>query len=381
MSERLPINHDVLRWARETANYSVDDVVIKLKKKSVDAEAVEQWESGIGSPTYSQLETLAYDIYRRPLAVFFLPEPPVEEIGARSFRSLSNSEYAEIPPAVRFLLRKAKSFQLGLYDVFDGVNPAEKSLITNQVELTPQSNIVKAAKQVRELLSVTLEIQVEQDSVDSAFKLWRETMNSAGVFVFKDAFKQDDYSGFCLYDDLFPLIYINNSQVTGRQIFSLFHELAHLLLRTDGIDREGSFSHSKIETFCDSFAGEFLVPDAVFLEQVDQEVDAEDCIALAEYFNVSREVTLRKALNHKKISYNKYASIMKAWRKGTDKKGTGGSYYNNQGVYLDRVFAERAFSKYYQDKFSIDQLADYLNVKVQSIPGIEHRMLNNGVAA
>jgi Zn-dependent peptidase ImmA (M78 family) len=56
------------------------------------------------------------------------------------------------------------------------------------------------------------------------------------VSVFKDAFRVDDYSGFCLYDDEFPLIYVNNSTSKTRQIFTLFHELAHLISHTSGID-------------------------------------------------------------------------------------------------------------------------------------------------
>ena len=52
-------------------------------------------------------------------------------------------------------------------------------------------------------------------------KAWRKTLLDVGIFVFKDAFRVDDYSGFSLYDDVFPIIYVNNSSAKTRQIFTL----------------------------------------------------------------------------------------------------------------------------------------------------------------
>src|SRR3546814_17029352 len=49
------------------------------------------------------------------------------------------------------------------------------------------------------------------------------------------AFRTDDFSGFCLYDEEFPIIYVNNSSAKTRQIFTYFHELAHLVFHTSGI--------------------------------------------------------------------------------------------------------------------------------------------------
>ncbi|KKL56723.1 hypothetical protein LCGC14_2242570, partial [marine sediment metagenome] len=37
-------------------------------------------------------ERLAYEIYKRPLALFFFPEPPEEETPKESFRTLPQEE-------------------------------------------------------------------------------------------------------------------------------------------------------------------------------------------------------------------------------------------------------------------------------------------------
>ena len=66
MKERIPVNPDVLRWARATAGWSVEDIALRMKK---DIDVVIAWESGEESPTYVQLEKLAYQIYKRPIAL------------------------------------------------------------------------------------------------------------------------------------------------------------------------------------------------------------------------------------------------------------------------------------------------------------------------
>jgi len=68
-------------------------------------------------------------------------------------------------------------------------------------------------------------------------KYWRQAVEEAGVFVFKNSFKQKDISGFCLRDEDLPIIYLNNSTSKTRQIFSLLHELAHLLLNMNGLSK------------------------------------------------------------------------------------------------------------------------------------------------
>ena len=50
MSEPISINHNVLKWARETAGLAVDDVVERMKRKRVTTETVLSWENGESSP-------------------------------------------------------------------------------------------------------------------------------------------------------------------------------------------------------------------------------------------------------------------------------------------------------------------------------------------
>jgi len=87
------VNPAVLVWARERSGLSIEQVADALDKSSL---VVRDWESGKASPTYVQLEKLAYSVFRRPLALFFFPKPPEEPDPHQSFRTLPDFEIDEL---------------------------------------------------------------------------------------------------------------------------------------------------------------------------------------------------------------------------------------------------------------------------------------------
>jgi len=46
-----------------------------------------------------------------------------------------------------------------------------------------------------------------------------------------------------------------------------------------------------------------------------------------------------------------------------------------QASYLSEKYAQLALSNYYRGAISVEQLADYLNVSVKNVPGIEYYIL------
>lgn len=217
------VNPTILRWARERSGMSVQDVAGKFKKQ---ADNIEQWESGETSPTYVQLEKLAYELYKRPLAIFFFPEPPNEPSPQQAFRTLPEAEADSLWPDTRYAIREGQSMQLSLNELNYDRNPNER-LIFRDVQARLTDNPIALARQVREYLGFTLHMQTTSANEKEALEHWRDAVQDAGVFVFKRSFKQKEVSGFCLLDREFPLIYINNSTPASRQTFTLLHELAH----------------------------------------------------------------------------------------------------------------------------------------------------------
>jgi Zn-dependent peptidase ImmA (M78 family) len=369
MPEGIAVNGDVITWARERAGLSPQEAAQKFPK-------IAAWETGAALPSYPQLESMA-DEFRIPIAVFFFPERPNVPRIEETFRTLPDTEFARLPRRIQFLLRKAKAFQLGLHELTQGRNPAER-LITRDVEFTARMSADAVAARVRDYLGMSLEQQTAWRNVDEALKEWRQALYGVGIFVFKDAFREESFSGFSLYDDVFPIIYVNNSAAKTRQIFTLFHELGHLLFHTSGIDPLDDQYVERlperprhIEVLCNRFAAQFLVPEkafeASFAGQRPTERTAE---ILAQRFHVSREFIFRKFLDRDLITHEEYGRAARQWA-AQRQEGSGGNPYWSKLAYLGRDYVALAFNQYHQNRIDETQLGEYLDTKPKNVGTLE----------
>ena len=96
-----------------------------------------------------------------------------------------------------------------------------------------------------------------------------------------------------MYDETFPIIYVNNSSSRTRQIFTLFHELAHLLFHTSGINtRDGESGEGlsplgrRVEVICNRFAAD---PASHVALQKRYSQPCSERRNLADRYHVSRE--------------------------------------------------------------------------------------------
>lgn len=377
------IQPKVMVWARQTIGLSIAEVAQRLKRTEVEIKA---WESGEASPSYPQLEKLAYQIYKRPLAVFFLPEPPEEATPEREFRTLPQADLQTLEPNTHLQIRRAHAFQLALMELFDESNPSDR-LIWKDISLSRSNSVIEQASSIRARLGISLEAQASWKDDELALKHWRHAIEEAGIFVFKAPFKQKDISGFCLRDDHFPIIYLNNSTTKTRQTFSLFHELAHLLLSVNGLSKfDQSYIERlpdegrQIERFCNAIAAEVLIPISDFQQQARQfpadiERASEQLFSdLAARYGVSREAVLRRFLDQNRVSAAFYEQKAKAWS-AQKKPGEGGDWYASQNVYLSDRFAKEVVSRHYRQQISMEQASDLLGIKPKNFAGLEQLIL------
>ena len=333
MAAQLPITPAVLRWARIRSGYSLEE----LENKKQFAR-IRQWECEDSNvyPTYNQLEGLA-DKFKVPVAVFFFPEPPDVPTINKTFRTVESTFIDGLPPRITYLLRKAKAFQLSLSELHTEPLQTE-SLITRQLANPTTKNFTELAMQVRNYLGITVQQPTKWRDENEALAAWRQALTGAGIYVFKDQFRVEGYSGFCLFDEHFPIIYVNNTNTKTRQIFTLFHELAHLLFQTSGIDfneynrdQIEYLESSKIEIDCNKFAANFLVPDYEF-EQIYQPTDKSEHSVeqIAEYFHVSRELIYQKILDRNNITQSQYKTAVSQSSAQIKPKTSGGDFYRTR---------------------------------------------------
>lgn len=372
--ETLPATPTVIQWARVRAGFSLDEASETFKK-------IAAWEAGMASPSYKQLEDMA-DKFKVPIAVFFFPAPPNVPSIAETFRTLPEQEFEHMPPRIRLLLRKAKAYQLNLMELTGGTNPAPRHIIRD-IAFRESMSIASAARRVRRYLDIPIEEQSTWSNDEVALEKWRRALESVGVSVFKDAFKVPNYSGFCLYDDAFPIIYVNNSNAKTRQIFTLFHELAHLLFHTSGIDtltddfiQRLPDDAKRIETVCNSFAAEFLLPEQAFNAAFEGRPPTEATAEyLADLFHVSREFIYRRFRDRGLISQAEYESASRRWAEQQRTGEGGGNYYYTKIAYLGSNYINLALSQYYQNHIDEAQLAEYLDIKPRNLSAFEEYAL------
>src|SRR4030042_4366060 len=95
----------LLGWGRRSAGLDIESAARKVQVKR---ECLERWERGESRPTLTQLRKLGR-AYKRPIAVFYLPEPPEDFQALRDFRRLPGAVSAVESPELRFEIRRAQS--------------------------------------------------------------------------------------------------------------------------------------------------------------------------------------------------------------------------------------------------------------------------------
>lgn len=374
----MPITPAVVTWARKHAGFTLDEARQRHP-------GIELWETGDDQPTYPQLEELAQTL-RKPVAVFFFPEPPKVPSLRGSFRTIPDNEFERLPRPLRTMLNRAASLQLSLAELHNHVNPAPRHILRS---LSPEERGVRhLAARARSFLGVSLSAQQGWKDVKTAFGAWRTALETHGVAVFKDAFKLASVSGFCLFDLEFPVIYVNNSKPLTRQVFTLFHELGHLLFRTSGVDPADHIftdldppSPEHIERLCNGFAAEFLVPQDVLDREIPLAPPTRGRVAeLAKRFHVSREVILRRFRDQGLVSSEEYQAAVEEWASewasDGSGKGDGGTWYVTHLAYLGVPYTRLVFSRLRQGHIDESAAADYLLTVPRNLDVLETHLLN-----
>lgn len=371
------INPLILTWARERVGLSIQELATRMKRSP---DEIRKWESGEKMPAYGSLEDLAYKYFQVPLAIFFFPNPPDIQDPINKFRRLPEYELSRFSDDTYKKIRFAQGFQDSLSIILENYEIPKKIF----KDISTEGILIKnLAQKARKYIGISVRDQSSFQSSRDAFKQWRHAFEEVGVFTFKDSFKDLFISGFCLLDNDYPIIFINNSNSFTRQIFTLVHELGHILFGVNGVtdvdDTYLSFleeSDLNIEILCNQFASEFLVPDKSFQNDIDW-FENEGITAvpkIANQYFVSREVILRKLKDNNAVSEELYREKSHEWNQDylrNKKKSSGGNYYLTKVSYLGESFTKSAFIQYQKGGFERADLAAHLNCKAKNLNKLE----------
>ncbi len=375
-SFNVSVEPTVLIWARESIGMGIEDVVKKIK--GITTDTIREWEKkdGVAKPTFAHIERLS-TIYKRPLSAFLLPVPPKETAFPTDFRTLPSQEKQPLKPKTYLAIRKARRFQYSAIELI-------KELGEESKKLSIKANLSDNPETLAEKMRIQFGVKGFPSSVyftkEAALDEWIKTLENNGILVFQISITMNKkIRGFSLIDEDIPVVVLRRSDETSAKIFTLFHELAHLLLREGGICdlEESDISHEK---FCNHFAGAFLVPKDKLLNH--SVVKANEKIRgcpdnflkdIAWDFKVSKEVILRRLwildLTTKEYYHKKHEEWESKYKEpfGRGKKDEIKICLQERG----KKYISMAFDAYERKKIDGVGLADYLGVTSDKISKIK----------
>jgi Zn-dependent peptidase ImmA (M78 family)/transcriptional regulator with XRE-family HTH domain len=382
VAEKAYITPKVLKWARESAKMTLEIAASKVNKT---AEQIEEWEEGISYPTIKQAEKLA-KIYKRPFALFFLPEVPSDFQPLQDFRK---SDSKELTTGSVFIIREIRQKQNWLSEVIEESGDPILPFI-GKYSISDDPKIV-----AKDILN-TLEVSGDFSRESSPIKYWIDKIESKGIFVSRTSFihsrlllDKDELQGFAISDPYAPFVFINSQDWDAPQLFTLIHELAHLWIAETGISNDielDSSNNNPVERFCNDVAANVLMPENI-VRSLDYSTyySSNSIYRQAKLMGVSSYALLVRSMKLSLISIPMYNALKKEVQKDfeefvkkeEEKKGKAKQSKGGPNPYLLRVNKNsRLFTQFVLDAFrggSIEptQASTLLNTSINNFSKLE----------
>jgi Zn-dependent peptidase ImmA (M78 family)/transcriptional regulator with XRE-family HTH domain len=252
MVTRIPIVPKVIRWARERNNLTLPEAAKRLKCDQATLEQIED-ENAPLRPTATLFRRMA-EVYLLPEATLLRAVPPQDGPLPKDFRSFDGVP-VDLSYETICALRRVEHRQEALARLAEMDNVIlAPNLPIHSLKEKPEQLGANFRKQLGFPVLEQLQFTPER-----AFTRWRVLVENLGVSVYVEPFGADDTRGSSVFSNAFPAIIIDqNEKFPGAKLFTLFHELCHLLIRQAGIS---DFKpKNSVEAFCNRFASAFLMP-------------------------------------------------------------------------------------------------------------------------
>lgn len=301
-SFEVDVKPELLVWAREYMGLSLEQAAEAIGRTPFE---LQWWEEGApGGPSLPQLRKLA-DVYGIPVATFYLQQPPaLKPRIVTDFRRRANTELRTWSTKLRQEFQRIERQRAILIRLADTDRGASSSL--PHVVLT--APVEDEATRIRAWLGIPPNAHLEWRSRSEALNAWIDAIETHNILVFQTSgISLREMRGFSLSDALFPVIVLNGTDPLNGRIFTLLHELVHILLGQGGLcdlvtqTGKSDRDHRTIERFCNAVAASILLPtqvlkgDEVLAGATHRTVWTDKVLAkLAEKYRVSREAVLRR---------------------------------------------------------------------------------------
>jgi len=340
---RIAVAREMLSWARQRARLDFDYLSKTFPRLS-------DWEQGKIHPTLKQLEDYANKTHL-PVGVFFLPEPPKEDLPIPDFRIMGTTPYDRPGPDLLETIYICQQRQEWYRDYakIHGMEPL--GFIGSK---TLDDDIIQVAIDISTTLHFNFNQRQQTPTWAYALRMFVDQVEKQGIMIMISGvvgsnnyrkLDPEEFRGFLLADELAPLIFINSNDTISAKIFTLAHELAHLWLGKSGVSNMlmDAIPDEKTERWCNQVAAEFLVPlaDLRNTYHADNNLHTE-MERLARRYKVSTLVVLRRIYDMGAIAgktfWETWNAEFERLLKIERRSGNGGNFYRTLGVRISKRF-------------------------------------------
>ena len=342
---RVPINSELLRWARERAGVAQEELLVKFKR-------LPEWEDGRTHPTLKQAEAYARALHV-PVGYLFLSKPPEEALPIPDFRTFTGNVATRASPNLLDTIYTCQERQSWYRDSARVACEPDLGFVGSvSTEASPET----VAAQMRKDLGFDLASRRECQTWTDALRLLILQSDDVGILVMVSGIVMSnkrrrldptEFRGFALCDPLAPLIFVNGKDTKANQMFTLAHELAHIWLGATALSNLGALPGQGFrneEVWCNAVAAEFLVPLDVLRSYLRRDEALPEALSrLAHVFKVSSLVILRRLLDADWLTRERFND---AWVQEQERlrmlvraDSTGGDFHRTTVSRVGRRFA------------------------------------------
>lgn len=366
------IQHDILRWAIERTQISIE---VLSQKLSVKTDKIEKWINGESKPTFKQAQSLAEKLHI-PFGYLFLSEPPKEELLIPDFRTIKNEPTYHISPYLTELIfdLDRKQHWYREYMIDNGYEP-----LSFVGSASASISVTTLAHKIKEFLGWQDAFEKSKSKEDFIYEISRH-VEKIGIMVMRSSYagsstqhtvKVEELRGLAIADSYAPLIFLNSADTKSAQLFTLAHELVHIWIGESGIsDLDLVSQHQEhIEKYCNSVAAQMLIPEEELKKLWDNRSPIiKNCKRIATLYYISDFVVLKRAYDLQIVDYDMYKQLyndfIEEWQELKQyQKSSGGNYYNSKPAKESKRFSIAVVETALEGRLFYRDAMQLLNIK------------------
>ena len=378
LSLDVEVEPKVLQWVIGTSGWTQAEITKKLK---ISPSTFQNWLTGEIHPSLKQLEELSKTV-KRPLAAFFLSQPPEEPPLPKDYRQLPDKE-GKFDKKTILAIRRARRLQNISKELSENLNIPLRSIISY---VKQSDNPKKIAEYYRKDFGLTEELQKKMKTPYEMFFFLRGALEKKNILVFQIPMLLEDARGFTLVDTSPEVVIANSKDQIEARIFTLMHEFGHVLLHESGVSMPERTLFAQrvgpVEKWCNDFASAFILPEVMAnVEFTGDKNNLTDTLILSKFsrrYKVSKSMLLYNMFKLRYISQKEYDTVLK--RYPSDKirgKSTGFAAASADKRCIQekgQKFVSLVASNFEQGLITRSDALDYLSIKSKNLEKILNRV-------